>query len=89
VVADHRNLEGSATPSRIDECGRQEGDDHRPLRGLGAEFRQSHAPRDLEEQPAAERNADRPVNEGINGGGHQARPHASKTKAVLYIISDA
>jgi hypothetical protein len=65
------------------------GNDYRPLSLLSAEFQQSHAPRDLEEQPAAERNPDRPVNEGINGGGHQARPHASKTKAVLYIISDA
>jgi hypothetical protein len=89
VAADHRNFEGTATPNRIDERSRQEGNDHPLLRGLSAEFRQSHAPCDLEEQPAAERNADRPVNEGINGGGHQARPHASKTKAVLYIISDA
>ena len=36
----------------------------------------SHAPRDLEEQQAAERDADRPEDEGINDVRHQILSHA-------------
>ena len=42
----------------------------------------SHAPRDLEEQPAAERDAERPEDEGINDVGHQISSHASETNAL-------
>ena len=43
----------------------------------------SHAFRDLEEQPAAERDADRPVDQGIDDLGHQTSLHASAAKAQL------
>ena len=43
----------------------------------------SHAFRDLEEEPAAERNADRPVDHGIDGLGHQTSLHAWVATAQL------
>ena len=43
----------------------------------------SHAFRDLEEEPAAERDADRPVDQGIDGLGHQMSLHARASTAQL------
>jgi len=48
-----------------------------PTRGYS-----SHAPRDLEEQPATERDADRPEDEGISEFRHQIRSHASEKNAL-------
>ena len=42
----------------------------------------SHAPRDLEEQPAANRDANRPEDERINDVGHQTKPHGVETNLL-------